>query len=63
MAAPSTAGYAIQIGRIAAGLADDSSRRLDVSTTLAAAFIESCFCLFVAAVQVRRHSPKRVNFF
>lgn len=56
VAAPSTAGYAIQIGRIAAGLADDCSRRLDVSTTLAAAFIESCFCLFVAAVQVRRET-------
>lgn len=52
VAAPSTAGYAIHIGRIAAGLADDCSRMPDVSTTLAAAFIESSFCLFVAAVQV-----------
>ncbi|GJN66889.1 hypothetical protein PLICBS_000911 [Purpureocillium lilacinum] len=58
MAAPSTAGYAIQIGRIAAGLADDSSRRLDVSTTLAAAFIESCFCLFVAAVQLQNSDQR-----
>lgn len=52
MAAPSTAGYAIQIGRIAAGLTDDLSRKKDISTTLAAGFIESSFCLFVAAVQV-----------
>jgi hypothetical protein len=52
MAAPSTAGYAIQIGRIAAGLTDDCSNQRDVSTTLAAALIESSFCLFVAAVQV-----------
>lgn len=53
MAAPSTAGYAIQIGRIAAGLTDDLSSKRDISTTLAAALIESSFCLFVAAVQVR----------
>ena len=52
MAAPSTAGFAIQIGRIAAGLTDDCSRKTDISTTLAAPLIESCFCLFVAAVQV-----------
>lgn len=54
MAAPSTAGYAIQIGRIAAGLIDDCSSKTDISTTLAAALIESSFCLFVAAVQVSR---------
>ncbi|PNY27371.1 transcriptional regulatory protein [Tolypocladium capitatum] len=58
VAAPSTAGYAIQIGRIAAGLADDCSRRLDVSTTLAAAFIESSFCLFVAAVQLQSNDQR-----
>ncbi|PHH82035.1 hypothetical protein CDD83_3384 [Cordyceps sp. RAO-2017] len=58
MAAPSTAGYAIQIGRIAAGLADDCSRMLEVSTTLAAAFIESCFCLFVAAVQLQNNDQR-----
>ena len=58
MAAPSTQGYAIQIGRIAAGLTDDCSQKTDISTTLAAAFIESCFCLFVAAVQVGFLRPR-----
>lgn len=58
MAAPSTAGYAIQIGRIAAGLTDDCSKMKDVSTTLAAALIESSFCLFVAAVQVGVDLPR-----
>ncbi|PHH76777.1 hypothetical protein CDD80_1227 [Ophiocordyceps camponoti-rufipedis] len=58
VAAPSTAGYAIQIGRIAAGLAEDCSRTVDLSTTLAAAFIESCFCLFVAAVQLQNNEQR-----
>ncbi|PFH59579.1 hypothetical protein XA68_12123 [Ophiocordyceps unilateralis] len=58
VAAPSTAGYAIQIGRIAAGLAEDCSRTVDLSTTLAAAFIESCFCLFVAAVQLQNNDQR-----
>ncbi|KAF4513515.1 hypothetical protein G6O67_000779 [Ophiocordyceps sinensis] len=51
LAAGVTAGFANQVGRIAAGLTEDCSRMPDVSTTLAAAFIESSFCLFVAAVQ------------
>lgn len=58
MAAPSTAGYAIQIGRIAAGLTDDLSDKKDVSTTLAAALIESSFCLFVAAVQLQDNNQR-----
>ncbi|KAG5950680.1 hypothetical protein E4U53_004599 [Claviceps sorghi] len=58
MAAPSTAGYAIQIGRIAAGLADDLSNKKDISTTLAAALIESSFCLFVAAVQLQDNNQR-----
>ncbi|KAG5983762.1 hypothetical protein E4U55_007227 [Claviceps digitariae] len=58
MAAPSTAGYAIQIGRIAAGLTDDLSNKKDISTTLAAALIESSFCLFVAAVQLQDNSQR-----
>ncbi|RDA83204.1 hypothetical protein CP532_1231 [Ophiocordyceps camponoti-leonardi (nom. inval.)] len=58
VAAPSTAGYAVQIGRIAAGLADDCSQAVDLSTTLAAAFIESCFCLFVAAVQLQSNDQR-----
>lgn len=52
MAARSTAGYAIEIGRIAAGLAEDCATVSAVSTLVGAAFIESCFCLFVAGVQV-----------
>ncbi|QUC16986.1 uncharacterized protein UV8b_01227 [Ustilaginoidea virens] len=58
MAAPSTAGYAIQIGRIAAGLTDDCSQKREISTTLAAALIESSFCLFVAAVQLQENSQR-----
>ncbi|KAK2612581.1 hypothetical protein QQS21_001352 [Conoideocrella luteorostrata] len=58
MAAPSTAGYAIQIGRIAAGLTDDCSQKKDISTTLAAALIESCFCTFVAAVQLQDNNQR-----
>ncbi|PHH69038.1 hypothetical protein CDD82_119 [Ophiocordyceps australis] len=58
LAAPITARYAIKIGRIAAGLADDCSQLAEVSTTLAAAFIESCFCLFVAAVQLQNNDQR-----
>lgn len=53
MTAAKTAQYAIHIGRIAAGLSDDCSRFTEINTFLGAAFIESAFCLFVAAVQVR----------
>lgn len=49
-----TAGYASLIGRIAVGLSDDCSNVTEISTVLAAAFLESSMCLFVAAVQVRR---------
>ena len=52
VAAVKTAVYANMIGRIASGLSDDSSRLTQISTVLGAAFIESSFCLFVAAVQV-----------
>lgn len=51
--ARTTAEYATKIGQIAAGLSDDCSRMAEISTLLGAAFIESSFCLFVAAVQVR----------
>ncbi|KKA27351.1 hypothetical protein TD95_003202, partial [Thielaviopsis punctulata] len=50
-AAGTTAEYARDIGRIAAGLSDDTSRVTEISTLLGGAFIESCFCLFVAGVQ------------
>lgn len=55
VAARRTAGYAVEIGRIAAGLSGDSSQLTEVTTLLGAAFIESAFCLFVAAVQVCCH--------
>ena len=53
MAAQHTGRYANEIGRIAAGLAEDCDRMTEVSTSLGSAFIESCFCVFVAGVQVR----------
>jgi hypothetical protein len=52
LAAHQTGGYAIEIGRIAAGLADDCTQLSEINTLIGAAFIESAFCLFVAAVQV-----------
>jgi hypothetical protein len=52
MAARDTAEYAREIGRIAAGLSDDCSDITQISTLVGGAFIESCFCLFVAGVQV-----------
>lgn len=53
MAAQRTGQYAHEIGRIAAGLAEDCDSMTEVSTSLGSAFIECCFCLFVAGVQVR----------
>lgn len=47
-----TALAANRIGRICVGLSDDLSGVSEISTVMAAAFIESSFCLFVAAVQV-----------
>lgn len=51
--AKQTAPYANEIGRIVAGIAEDCNDASTVSTLVGAAFIESCFPLFVAAVQVR----------
>lgn len=53
MAAPRTAPFAKEIGRIAAGLEENISRLAVVSTLMGAALIESAFCLFVAGIQVR----------
>lgn len=53
LSARQTAQYATEIGRIAAGLSDDCSQETEISTLVSAAFIESCFCLFVAGIQVR----------
>jgi hypothetical protein len=52
ISAQRTAGYAMEIGRIAAGLEENITRLEAVSTMVAAALIESCFCLFVAGIQV-----------
>lgn len=57
MSAHQTGRYSIEIGRIAAGLADDCSNVTEISTLVGAAFIESCFCLFVAAIQVSYARP------
>lgn len=52
MAAQQTAPYAIQIGRIVAGIGgEDMSTMTSVSTLLGCVSIESSFPLFVAAVQ------------
>ena len=53
MAAQQTAPAAMELGRIAAGLAEDCSNVTEVSTLVGGAFIESAFGLFVAGVQVR----------
>lgn len=52
LSARQTAGFANQVGRVAAGLSDDCSQVTEISTLVSAAFIESCFCLFVAGIQV-----------
>lgn len=51
MSAQHTMRYAIEIGRIAAGLEENVAMLQAVSTLVGAAFIESAFCLFVAGVQ------------
>uniref|UniRef100_L2FEC2 C6 finger domain-containing protein n=1 Tax=Colletotrichum fructicola (strain Nara gc5) TaxID=1213859 RepID=L2FEC2_COLFN len=48
-----TEKFAIEIGRIAAGLTDDVSNATEISTLVGAALIESAFCLFVGAIQYR----------
>ena len=53
MAAPQTGPYSNKLGRIAAGLSEDVSQATEITTLVSAAFIESCFCLFVAAIEVR----------
>ncbi|CAM1511415.1 Fc.00g089280.m01.CDS01 [Cosmosporella sp. VM-42] len=58
LSARKTAGYAIQLGRIAAGLSDDCSQMAEIGTMVSAAFIESCFCLFVAGVQYQEDAQR-----
>ncbi|KAL8298386.1 hypothetical protein RB600_003080 [Gaeumannomyces tritici] len=52
MAAQQTEDYAHTIGRIAAGLMDTCDGITAIPTVVCAAFIESCFPLFVAGIQV-----------
>ncbi|KAL2021962.1 hypothetical protein VTK56DRAFT_6381 [Thermocarpiscus australiensis] len=51
MAAQQTGRWANEIGRIVAGLHEDTTHVAAVSTLVGGAFIESSFSLFVAAVQ------------
>ncbi|KAH6607453.1 hypothetical protein Trco_003766 [Trichoderma cornu-damae] len=51
LTAEKTAGFALKIGQIAAGLAIDCSEYTEINTYLGAALIESSFCVFVAGVQ------------
>ncbi|KAI6785114.1 UPC2-regulatory involved in control of sterol uptake [Emericellopsis cladophorae] len=55
LAAKQTGYHAQEIGRIAAGLSGESSAMDKLHNALAAAYIESAFCLFFAAVQSARH--------
>ncbi|KEY71459.1 hypothetical protein S7711_03526 [Stachybotrys chartarum IBT 7711] len=59
LSAHHTAEYAIRLGRIAAGLAGDCTKVGEISTLVGAAFIESAFCLFVAAVQFQDEAQRR----
>lgn len=52
MAAQQTGRWANEIARICAGLHEDTTHVATTSTLVGAAFIESCFPLFVAGVQV-----------
>lgn len=62
MAAHKTGVWANEIGRIAAGLTtEDCSNIAHISTVIGAAFIESCFCLFVAGVQVCLRRPMQIS--
>jgi hypothetical protein len=56
MAAQQTGRWANEIARIAAGLHEDTTHVAAISTLVGGAFIESCFPLFVAGVQVCRLS-------
>lgn len=53
MAAQQTGRWAAEVARIAAGLHEDTTHVAAISTLVGSAFIESCFPLFVAGVQVR----------
>ncbi|KAF6841986.1 C6 finger domain-containing protein [Colletotrichum plurivorum] len=54
-----TAKFAIDIGRIAAGLTDDISHATEISTLVGAALIESAFCLFVGGIQYQDNAQRQ----
>merc|ERR1712224_551488 len=59
LAAKQTGYHAQEIGRIAAGLSGESSAMDKLHNALAAAYIESAFCLFYAAVQYQDAQQRR----
>ncbi|KAI1775232.1 hypothetical protein F4818DRAFT_43188 [Hypoxylon cercidicola] len=58
LSARTTAGYCMEVGRIAAGLEENIGQLTNVSTLMASALIECCFPLFVAGIQYR-DDPQR----
>ncbi|KAI1767372.1 hypothetical protein GGR53DRAFT_463473 [Hypoxylon sp. FL1150] len=58
LSARNTAGYCLEVGRIAAGLEENIAKLTNVTTLMAAALIECCFPLFVAGIQYR-DDPQR----
>jgi hypothetical protein len=61
MSAKHTMKFAMDIARIAHGLEENAAVIQEVSTLVSASFIESAFCLFVAAVQVCHVIPIHEN--
>lgn len=61
MVAEQTDPYANEIGRLVAGVAEDWSPESMVSTVQSAAYIECCFPLFVAAIQVGLFVPGTIH--
>ena len=57
ISARQTMPWAMEIGRISAGIQEDLEHATAVSTSVGAALIESSLCLFVCAVQVRFLRP------
>lgn len=58
LSAQTTAGYCLEVGRIAAGLEENIACLTSVTTLMASALIECCFPLFVAGIQYR-DDPQR----
>ncbi|KAH7160818.1 hypothetical protein EDB81DRAFT_327611 [Dactylonectria macrodidyma] len=59
MAAKQTNGFSKMLGQIAAGMSEDCTHMTEISTLVSAAFIESCFCLFVAAIEYRDDAQRQ----